>query len=249
MVKFYLGGQAPPSPPPPPTSTPVIIGVGGGGGGAEGHCAPQNFWKPKIRAKAVGNSGKSNGNLGQKQWEIRGNAMGNSGKSNNFCPKYMSPLSEFSHCFCPNFPLLNFAQISHCFFPEIRAKAIGNSLLLPEFPIAFAQSSHCFCPNFPLLFPEIRAKAYINIWAKAMRKLGKRWDIFQAKLCMEVLGNFANCHIIFKIYFLDQIKILKDLIGCPNFLCPKFPIYLKILYFRFGRERYEKNRACYCEQI
>ena len=67
---------------------------------------------------------------------------------------------------------------------------------------------------------------------------------------MEVWGNFTNLHIIFKYYFLDQITILKDLASSArNFLCPKLPIYLKILYFyRFGRERYEKNRSCYCKQ-
>ena len=43
-----------------------------------------------------------------------------------------------------------------------------------------------------------------------MRKLEKRRDIFRAKI-MEVLGNFTNWRIILKIYFLDQIKILKDL--------------------------------------
>ena len=85
---------------------------------------------------------KRNRKFGQKQWEIRGKryrkfvqkywkikggggggVMGNSGKSNNFCPKYMQPLSEFSHCFCPNFPIA-FARICQC----------------------------CFCPNVPLLF-------------------------------------------------------------------------------------------------
>ena len=113
----------------------------------------------------MGNSGKSNGKFGQKQsWEIWGKAMGNSGKNNNFARKkiIMPPLSEFFHCFCPNFP------------------------------IAFAPISHWLCPNFPLLFPEIWAKAIGNsgksngqIWAKAMRKHGKRWDIFRAKI-MEV---------------------------------------------------------------
>ena len=43
----------------------------------------------------------------------------------------MPPLSEFFHCFCPNFP------------------------------IDFARIAHWFCPNFPLLFPEIRAKAIL----------------------------------------------------------------------------------------
>merc|ERR1712074_97753 len=93
-----------------------------------------------------------NEKFGQKPWGIREKAMGNSdksnrnsGKSNNFCPKYMPPLSEFSQCFCPNFPI-GFARIFHWFcpnfslvlpeflflFPEIRAKAIGNSDFLDQ---------------------------------------------------------------------------------------------------------------------
>ena len=91
----------------------------------------------------------------------------------NFCQKYIPPLSEFSHCFCPNFGKKQW---------RIRAKAMGNSgksnlrkfgqkqwenpasggilyfgqklLLLPEFPIAFSLICHCFCPNLPLLLPE-----------------------------------------------------------------------------------------------
>ena len=44
----------------------------------------------------------------------------------NICPKYIPPLSEFCHCFCP--------KIFHCFcpnfpllLPEFREKAMGNS--------------------------------------------------------------------------------------------------------------------------
>ena len=110
--------------------------------------------------------------IAQKQWEIRAKAMGNTGKSNHFCPKYMPPHSEFSHCFCPTFSIA---------FARISGKAMGNSgksnekfgqkqwensesggiyfgqklLLLPEFPIAFARIFYCFSPpNFPLLLPE-----------------------------------------------------------------------------------------------
>ena len=86
---------------------------------------------------------------------------------NNFCQKCIPPLSEFSHCFCPNFGkkamgnsgkkrrhifrgkiIIAFARISHCFFPNF-------PWLLPEFSIAFSpRISYCFCPNFPLLLPE-----------------------------------------------------------------------------------------------
>ena len=107
----------------------------------------------------------------------------------------MPPLSEFSHCFCPNF-LIAFARISHCFCPNFL-------LLLPEFAIAFSQNSG-------KSNGKILGKTNGNILAKAMRKLGKRLDIFLAKL-MEVLGTVTNLNIIFKIYFLDQIEIIKDL--------------------------------------
>ena len=139
----------------------------------------------------MGNSDKSNGKYGKKQLKNRAKAMGNSGKSNIFSPKYMPSLSEFSHCFCPNLPLL---------FPEIRTKAMEK----------FGQKQ---CEN------SESGGIYFG------QKLWKFWAISRID------------NIIFKMYFLDQINILKDLAS----LCPKFPIYLKILYFRFGRERYEKN--------
>ena len=60
-----------------------------------------------------------------------------------FCPKYIPPLSEFSHCFCPKFSIA---------FARISGKAMGNS-----------------------------GKSNGKIWAKAMRKLGKRRHIFRAK--------------------------------------------------------------------
>ena len=82
----------------------------------------------------------------------------------NFCPKYIPPLSEFSHCFCPNFGKKQW---------EIRTKPMGNSgksngkiwakatrklgkrrHIFRAKIIAFARISHCFFPNFPLLFPE-----------------------------------------------------------------------------------------------
>ena len=63
------------------------------------------------------------------------------------------------------------------FLPEIYAVAFRVfSLLLPEFAIAFSRNSD---------------KSNGKIWAKAIRKLGKRRDIFRAKI-MEVLGNFTN---------------------------------------------------------
>ena len=124
----------------------------------------------------MGNSGKSKGKFGKKQQEIQKKAMGNRAKA-----------IIFARNICRRFP---------------------------SFLIAFAQCSHWFCPNFPLLFPEIRAKAIGNsgksngqIWAKAMRKLGKRY--FGQKLWK--FGVISRIDIIFKIYFLDQIKILKDL--------------------------------------
>ena len=123
----------------------IGVGGGGGGGGAGGHCAPPppNFRKPKIRAKAVGNLGKSNGKFGKKQWEIRAKAI------------------IFARNICRHFPsfLVACAQI----FP----------LLLSEFPIAFSRNSGPAIGN--------SGKSNGQIWAKAMRKLGKRWDIISGK--------------------------------------------------------------------
>ena len=152
----------------------------------------QKPWK--IRAKAIGNLGKSTGEFGKKQWEIRIKAIEIRAKAiifarNNF---YMPPLSEFSHCFCPNFPIA-FARIFHWFCPNI-------PLVLPEFPIAFSRNS------------------------------GKsNWE----------LGLLRS-----------DWKFERTCIFCPNFLCPKSPINLKIVYiYGFGRNRYEQIRACYCEQV
>ena len=60
------------------------------------------------------NFGKSNGKFGQNQWEIRAKPMGNSGKTNvNILAKAMRKLGKRRHyiscknyCFCTNFPLL-----------------------------------------------------------------------------------------------------------------------------------------------
>ena len=65
---------------------------------------------PEFREKAMGNSDKTNGKFGQKQWE-------NLGKSNEKTWKAAAYISGKNYCFCP---------ISHCFFPKF-------PLLLPEF--------------------------------------------------------------------------------------------------------------------
>ena len=129
----------------------------------------------------MGNTGKRNSRNSGKS---NGKSNGEFGKSNNFCPKYMPPLSEFSHCFCPKISIA-FSENSHCFFPNL-------PLLLPEFLLS-ARICHCFFPKFGQ----------------------KQWNFFER----------------------------------PCTFCPKFPIYLKILYFRLGRVRYEKIRTCYCEQV
>ena len=97
----------------------------------------------------------------------------------NFCPKYFPPLSEFSHI-----------------------------LLLPKF-------FHCFCPNFGKKQWQFRETAMGNsgksngkIWAKAMRKLGKRRAYISGK-------NYCFC---------------------PNFplLLPEFPTaFARIFRFQF----------------
>ena len=153
--------------------------------------------------------------------------MGNTGKSNTkFGQKQWEIRGKaiiFARNICRRFPsfLIAFAQI----FP----------LLLHEFAIAFARICHYFSPKFE----QNNGK----FGAKAISKLKKRRDIFQAKI-MEVLGNFTNWHIIFKVYFLDQMKMLKDLASSA-----RNSQYTWIYCIRFGRECYEKNRACYCEQV
>ena len=61
---------------------------------------------------------------------------------------------------------------------EIQAKAIifarNICRRFPSFLIAFARI-------FPLLLPE-------KIWAKAMRKLGKRWDIYFGQILWKFLA-------------------------------------------------------------
>ena len=94
---------------------------------------------PEFREKAMANSGKSNGNFGQKQWENLGKSNEKTRKAAAYFGQKLLLLPEFpitfpliSHCFCP----------FYSFFPYF-------PLLLPEFPIAFARRiSHCFCPNF-----------------------------------------------------------------------------------------------------
>ena len=67
----------------------------------------------------------------------------------NFCSKYIPPLSEFSHCFCPNFGEKQW---------EIRAKAMGklgkSNEKTRKAAAYISGKNYCFCPNFPLLFPE-----------------------------------------------------------------------------------------------
>ena len=72
----------------------------------------------EIRAKAMGHSGKSNGNFRKKQWEIREKGI------------------IFARNICYRFPsfLIAFAQIFPLLLPEF-------PLLLPEFPIAFSRNS------------------------------------------------------------------------------------------------------------
>ena len=90
------------------------------------------------------------------------------------------------------------------------------------FSLLLPKFSKCFCPNFPLVLPEFPIAF--------SRNSGKsNWE----------LGLLRS-----------DWKFERTCIFCPNFLCPKSPIYLKIVYiYRFGRNRYEQIRACYCEQV
>ena len=104
----------------------------------------------------------------------------------------------------------------HIFLHEIYPTAFRVfSLLLPKFV-------HCFCPNFGKKQREIRAKPMGNsgksngkIWAKAMRKLGKRRHIFRAKII--AFARVSHCF-------------------GPNFpwLLPEFPTaFARIFRFQF----------------
>ena len=97
--------------------------------------------------------------------------------------------------------------------PEIYTAAFRVfSLRLPtNFPNAFARIFHWFCPNFPLVLPEFPIAF--------SRNSGKsNWE----------LGLLRS-----------DWKFERTCIFCPNFLCPKSSIYLKIMYiYRFGRNRY-----------
>ena len=166
---------------PPPN---ITIGVGGGGGGGRGHCAPQK----KLE----------NEKFGQKQWEIRAKAIGNSGKSNE---KYRGKKNnrKFGQKQCENQAKAIMPKIYAAAFRVF-------SLPCPNFSIAFARISYSICPNFLLLLPKSSiafarifriafgmpefAIAFARIWAKAMRKHEKRRDIgvFRAEI-MEVLSN------------------------------------------------------------
>ena len=166
------------------------IGVGGGGGG---DVPPQKkkIWKRKhsVQKRSGKFACKSNGKFGKTEQVIF---------ARNICRRYSGVfmhklLGQISSrgigAFARRIPLvlsLNFPPKKKKKKKKLKTKNSGPS-------------------NW-----EVRAKAMDKFWAKAMRKLEKRWDIFRAKI-MEVWGNFTNLHIIFKIYFLDQIKILKDL--------------------------------------
>ena len=124
------------------------------------------------------NSGKSSGKVGQKQCEIREKAMGNSGKAIENSGKSNGKFGK-RQCEIRPKAIIFPRNICHRFSSFLIAFAPNFPLLLPEYLIAFDRISHCFFPNFG------------KSWANAMRKLGKRRDIFRAKI-MEVLGNFKN---------------------------------------------------------
>ena len=150
--------------------------------------------------------GKSDGTFGQKQWEIRGGGGGSNRKFGQKQWEFRKKQWEirakgiiFARNICRRFQsfLIAFAQIFAIAFARIS--------------IAFALISHCFFPKFGQKQLEILAKAMEKFVQKQWENSEiKRWDIFRANIT-EVLGNFTDWHIIFKIYFLDQIKILKDL--------------------------------------
>ena len=131
-------------------------------------------------------------------------------------------------------------------------KIICQSVKLPKTSVIFARNishrlisefSHCFCPNFQLLLPEFREKAMGNsgksngnsgksngkIWAKAMRKVGKRRHIFRAKFVP--FARISHCFFLKFPLLLPEFSITFSQIShcfCPNFpsLLPNFPLLL-----------------------
>ena len=120
---------------------------------------------------------------------------------------------------------------------------------------------HFFCPNFPIEFcKKFWQKQFPQSLGKSNGKFGqKQWKILgksnekTQKAAGYMFGQkswkfwaISRIDVLFlKIYFLHQIKYFER----PCIFCPKFPIYLKLLYFRFGQEGYEKIWTCYCEQV
>ena len=128
----------------------------------------------------------------------------------NFCPKYILPLFEFSHCFSPKLSIWLLLPKFREKPWQIRAKAMGNS-----------------------------GKSNGKIWAKAMRKLGKRRHIFRAK----IIAFSPNFPIAFARIFYCFSRISHCF--CPNFplLLPEFFVFIFFFFF-WGAQCPPAPRLC-----
>ena len=163
---------------------------------------PPKISETKNSGKSsVGNSGKSDGKFGQKQWGILGKSNG----------KIRAKGIIFAQNICRRFPsfLIAFAQI----FP----------LLLPELPL--------FLPEFPIAFLRNSGKSNTEICAKAMRKLGwwnfrkKQWEIrakgiiFARNICRRFPSFLIAFAQIFPLLLPELPLFLSEFSHCFS---PKF---------------------------
>ena len=112
------------------------------------------------------------------------------------------------HNFCPKY--------IHCFPSFLIDFALIFPLLLPEFPIAFAQISRKAMWN--------SGKTNGKIWAKAMRKLGKRRHIFR----VQIIAFARISHCFFPNFPITLIS---------HCFCPNLPLLLpEFFVFKIFRE-------------
>ena len=115
-------------------------------------------------------------------------------------------IAQNFHNFCPKYipPL---SEFSHCF--------------CPNFCIAFARISNCFCPNFGEKQCKFGQKQW-EIWAKAMRKLGKRRHKFRAK----IIAFARISHCLFPNFPLLLPEFSVAFFRISHCFCPNFPLLL-----------------------
>ena len=108
---------------------------------------------------------------------------------------------------------------------EIRGKVMGksNNFAQNNYMPPLSEFSHCFCLKFPFLLPD--------------------FAIAFGRICHCFWSEFA---IAFPEIRVKAMEKFGQNFERPCIFCPKYNIYLNILYFRFGWKRYEKIWVCYC---